>query len=246
MGSCALLLAACGGGHSRSSGPTTTVAPAGTADPVGSRLTITQALQLSQVLYRNYVEGGANVVVDVPYSATVHVVITGSVDFDHHEGHLVVRTTSEGAQQVEDVDYTADRVYERGGPVVDAEIAASGRTGVEWVSRRPDEQTRPIDKIIAILVALASPQRDNPLLLQESHASWQGTAHLDGAAVDRYRYDQAISYVVGARDGLLREFLGTIQGFASTITVSLSDWGPHHEPPPAASTVIAQPDPSKG
>jgi hypothetical protein len=232
-------LAGCGGGGSTPAATPTTTTPVTGRDPAGSRLTLAQSLQLSQILYRNYTEGGADVVVHVPFATQESATITGAVDFVHHEGHLLVRTVFEGQRSTEHVDYTVDRVYERGGPVVAKEIAASGRHGVEWVSRAPDEQTRPVDKIIAIIVALASPERDNPLLIQQGDARWEGAATVDGTVVDRYRYSASISYVVGAHDGLLREFLGTIQEFAGTVTVDLSSWGPKHEPPPPTATVLA-------
>lgn len=207
--------------------------------PAGSRLTQAQALSLAQVLYRNYEAGGAHVSVSVPYGSGVTATLDGDVDFRDHAGHLAVRTLVKGyPPQAQDVDYTSGAVYESGGPVVAQEIAGSGRAGVRWVERRPDPARRPVDTVIAIIVALASTQRDNPLLIQESAARWMARQRVDGAETDVYRYNQAVTYYVGVTDGLLYRFVGRVQDFAGPVTVDLSQRGPHPSPPPAPATVL--------
>lgn len=222
-----IALAACGG---------SAAAPNRTG---GTRLTQAQALQLAQVLYLDYEAGGARVSVDVPYGAGTTATLTGDVDFKDHTGHLAVRTVVKGYQpQVQQVDYTSGAVYEQGGPVVAQEIAASGRPGVRWVERSPDPARRPLDAVIAVIVALASTQRDNPLLVQQSDARWMATERVDGVETDVYRYNQAITYYIGTKDGLLYRFVGQIQGIGGPVTIDISQRGPHPAPPPAPATVL--------
>jgi hypothetical protein len=205
----------------------------------GSRLTEADALRLSQVLYRNYTGGGARVFVDVPYSATVHVTITGEVEFGAKEGHLMVRTVTRGKGSVtEDIDYTGTEVYEKGGPDVAEQLADSGRIGLQWVERPPDPTDRPLDKVLAVIVALGSTQRDNPLLIQQSNATWQGTTSVGGVKVDVYRYSASITYYVGDGNGLMYRFVGDLTGFAGPVTVSLSARRHYSLPPPPASLVL--------
>jgi hypothetical protein len=213
--------------------------PAAPSRAANSRLTQAEALSLAQVLYQDYEEGGAHVSVTVPYSSSITATLTGDVDFKDHTGHLVVDTLVKGYQpEVQDVDYTSNAVYEKGGPDVAQEIAASGRAGVQWVERSPDPAQRPIDTVIAIIVALASPQRDNPLLVQESNARWMARQRVDGVEVDVYRYNQAITYYVGVKDGLLYRFVGQVQGVDGPVTIDISQRGPHPSPPPATATVL--------
>jgi hypothetical protein len=223
------LITACGGSP----------APATPSHAGGSRLTQAQALRLAQVLYLDYKAGGARVSVVVPYGSGSTATLAGNADFKDHTGHLVVRTVVKGYRpQVQQVDYTSDAVYEKGGPVVAQEIAASGQAGAQWVERSPDPARRPLDAVIAIIVALASTQRDNPLLVQESDARWITTERVDGVETDVFRYNQAITYYIGVSDGLLYRFVGQVQGIAGPVTVDISERGPHPSPPPAPATVL--------
>jgi hypothetical protein len=247
IGTAGLAVAGCGSSPPTAgrTSTTTTAAPAGTAPGTapagaGTPLTAAQALTLAQLLYRDYQLGGARVAVDVPYATGVQVLVTGDVDFKHHEGHLRVVTSANGTSEVQRVDYTASVVYEQGGPIVAK--ALQGHPGRTWVSRPPDPTGRPIDKIIAVLVALASPQRDNPLLVGQSDVRFEGRQGRGRTAVDVYRYSAAITYLVGASDGLLHQFRATIQGFAGTVSVSLSGWGPRTLPPPPEGSVLDDPD----
>jgi len=218
---------------SRGAHPPTTLATG------GSTLTQAQALQLSSVLYRNFQAGGAVVKVEVAYTAGTIVDMVGQIDFRHHEGHLSVTTVTAGTgTSVEDVDYTSTEVYEKGGPVVAQELAAHGHPGQTWVARAPDPTHRPIDKVIQILVALASPTRNNPLLVQESDARYLGMATRDGVATAVYRYNTAITYEVGVGDGILRRFTASVQGFSGPVTVDVTAPGVQALPPPPADRVL--------
>jgi hypothetical protein len=216
--------------------------PAAARRPPGSRLTQADALRLSQVLYRDYTGGGAHIFADVPYSSTVNVTITGDVEFGAKEGHLVVQTVTQGEATVtEDIDYTSSEVYEKGGPEVTQELADSGRVGLQWVARATDPTDRPLDKVLAVIVALGSTQRDNPLLIQQSNATWQGTTRIGRVPVDIYRYSASITYYVGDRNGLLYRFVGALTGFAGPVTISLSDRRRYSLPPPPSSLVLTTP-----
>jgi hypothetical protein len=227
-----LLLTACGGHHQAA--PSTTAQSSGTGN-----LNQSQALELASVLYDDYRAGGALVSVNVPYQTGTQVTIDGQVDFQHHEGHLTVTTVVAGqGTSVENVDYTINQVFEQGGPVVSSELARYGHPGQSWVARQADPANRPLDKIIEILVSLASPSRDNPLLIQESHARYLGQVDVDGVETDSFQYDPAITYFVDPANGVLRQFVASVQGFAGPVTVEVADPGPRSLPPPPAGEVL--------
>ncbi len=197
------------------------------ATPIDRPLTQGQALQLSSTLYLNYKSGGAVVDAQVPYSASIAVGITGPVDFAGHTGHLTVLTEQKGdAPTTQQVDYTAGAVYQ-------AQAAPNLPGGVGWSTRAPDPTNRPLDRVIQLIVALASPQRDNPLLIAQSQARFTGQRPFEGTTVNVYRYSPAIIYWVGATDGLLYRFIGTVQGFSGPVTIDVTQRGSHLTPPPS-------------
>lgn len=217
---------ACGasGGHKATTGTSVTVKRSLTAD---------QAAQLASTLYRNYQAGGAHIDAQVPYSPTVSVGLSGDLDFTGHTGHLVVLTATKGAApSTQGIDYTASSVYE-------AEPAPGLPGGVGWTTRAPDPTNRPIDRVIQLLVALASPQRDNPLLVAQSQARWAGQRSFAGTTVNVYAYNPSIIYWVGATDGLLYRFIGVVQGFSGPVTVDLTHRGPQRTPPPPAADILS-------
>jgi hypothetical protein len=195
-------------------------------------LTQAQALQLSSTLYRNYTEGGAQVDAQVPYSSTTSVGVLGLVDFVHHTGHLTIFTATKGdASSTQEVDYTASTVYE-------AQAASTVPGGVGWTQRAPDPADRPLDRIIQLIVALASPQRDNPLLVAQSQARYTGQRTFDRTTVNVFRYSPSIVYWVGARNGLLYRFIANVQGISGPVTIDLTRWGPHPTPAPPAADIV--------
>lgn len=111
------------------------------------------------------------------------------------------------ASTTQDVDYTASAVYQAR---ADPNVAG----GLGWTTRLPDPTDRPIDRIIQLIVALASHQRDNPLLIAQSQARFTGQRSFAGTTVNVYRYSPAIIYWVGAADSLRYRFIATVQGLA--------------------------------
>lgn len=227
--------AACSSGGAASR-PATPAPSAGAGTPLDQA----QALELASVLYEDYQAGGAQVRVELDYQAGTTVGMAGTVDFVGHEGHLTVTTVVAGSgTSVEDVDYTRTTVFERGGPVVQAELAAHGQPGQTWVSRPADPTDRPVDKVIEVLVSLASPARDNPLLVQQSQARFLATTTLNGEVVDEIRYSPAITYDIIRATGQLAAFVGSVAGFAGPVTVLFSHFGPVSVGPPPPSAVLS-------
>jgi hypothetical protein len=211
-----------------------------TAAGDGAPLTDAQAAALSQVLFKDLQAGGADMTVNVAYGPAATLVLTGAVDWTDHigQGKLETRYTDGRPSTFTDLLWTSDAVIVADPPGMAAAAAIVGRDGVHYIARPPSPDRVPLDRVIAISVALAATQRDNPLLVQQSDARFLGRDAIDGRAMDRYRYQDRAIYWVGVDDGLLHRVEATINGFAGVTTFDLSRHGPRQVVLPSHDEVL--------
>jgi hypothetical protein len=184
-------------------------------------LTDEQASALSQVLTRNYDAGGAAVVATVPYGPESNLRFDGVVDWVEHGGlgRLVTEVDGRDPERTE-VAWTESEVA----------VRPEGGGADDWTFRPADPDTVPLDRVIALVVASAGPERDNPLLVAQSDARWLRTDSVDVAGddveVDVFDSGGRLEYWIGVDDGLLYRLDADIDGFEGTTTIEYRDHGP--------------------
>lgn len=228
-------LAGCGGGDQ--------AAVTTTTRPPGSPLSADDTARLSQLLYRNYADGGAEVTVSFDYSTDLSVLLSGVVDWVGHTGRLSVTTTFAGDRPPDRqaIVFQEDAVYESATPDDVSRLAAGGRPGVEWLRRAPDPTGRPIDQIIGLLVSLAATRPDNPQLLAQGETTYDRREEVGGETADVYVTKSGASYWVSVDDDRLVRFKGLLEGFTAPVLLDFTSPGPQAVEIPIGSTVAVDP-----
>jgi hypothetical protein len=149
-------LAACGGPG----------APKQTERP----LTIDEATLLASVQYDNYQDRGAAFQVATAFIVTGDTLnLQGVVDWERHVGYAIA--TAKGAESGITELYWTDNVVLERRPAADPILQSMGYTSVKYFARPPDATKRLLDRALAIVLSLASTERDNPQLIQQKEGS---------------------------------------------------------------------------
>jgi hypothetical protein len=221
-----LLASACGGGSEESSG--TDVTP----------LTPQQAVRLAEVLHRNHEAGGARfqlVARDGTSGATI--TLDGVIDWGSLRGRAAVTGYQDVDGEVTEVAWIADAVAERR-PSQLAVLAERGETPDTFFLRAADPQGAAIDRLIAIVVGLATTQPDNAqLVLQNPGAAFVRTDRLREVDVEVLRYSARTIHWVALDTGELLRFEGSDSLGGSPVIVDLLELGPQRVELPAVSVL---------
>jgi hypothetical protein len=213
-------LGACGGGGGKAASTTTTTRPS------GSKLTGVDAERIAGILFRNVRDGGAAVTVAFDYQPTVSVTMAGRVDFAGHTGRLTITTRGAGGvPDVQKVAYSQDTVYEQPTAAQHAALVQAQRPGVQWLSRPPQPDRHPLDRVIDLLVKLAATRPDNPRLVAQGGTTFDRTEQVAGRPADVYATGKGASYWIDRRTGRLVRFSAQLAGFAGPVQIDLSDPG---------------------
>ncbi len=191
------------------------------ADDDPQPLTDDQAAALSQVLVRNFDAGGAEFAASVPYGVDARLEFDGIIDWIDHGGLGELTTTVDGSPtERTEIAWTETEVA----------VRPTGAADDAWTLRPADADGVPLDRVIALMVASAGPERDNPLLVAQSDARWLRTDRidLDGTNVDVDVFDSGgrLEFWVGIDDGLLYRLAADIDGFDGITTIDFRDHGP--------------------
>jgi len=228
------LVAACGGGGS----PATTV-------PTGPQpLNDDQAARLAQSGFLNAQSGGARFEANSAFlvgEPRETVSLVGEVDWKRHVGRALVRTNGADASLTE-VYWERDVLLERR-PAMDVLVAARGGPEQAWIARSPDPSGRQVDRLVALVMALASEQPDNALLIQQTEgSSFIRADELRGAPVEVLRYGTRNLHWLAAADGNLMRFEGNSAGGTAPTIIDLIERGPVDIPAPPPVDVVAATD----
>jgi hypothetical protein len=201
-----------------------------------------EAAKLAQATYANLLAGGAEFEANSAFLATQPretVSLRGVVDWNTLTGRARVAATGPDATLVE-VFWDTTAVYERR-PAVDQIVAASGGPAAPWFVRSAEPSTRQVDRLIALVVGLASPQPENALLIQQTAGSGYIRAdELRGEAVDVLRYGTRNYYWLAVTDGRLLRFEGdAASGGAPTVIDLIGPAVAEVSPPPESSLISA-------
>jgi hypothetical protein len=208
----------------------------GTADP--RPLTVEEATRLAEVQFDNYDTGGARFEVATTFTATNDTLyMSGTVDWKTHQGRAEVSAT--GAEEgITEVLWNDNVVLERR-PSLDPVLAGLGYESVRYLARPPATSTRQIDRAIAIVMALASEERQNPVLLQQEEGSaFIREDVLRESNVEVLRYGQRNQYWLSLADASLMRFDGNSANGSAPIVVDLLERGPQTIPAPDSAEVL--------
>jgi hypothetical protein len=219
----ALVAAACGGGDD---------------DGDGRPLTDEEAGQLANVLFDNYRAQGAEFELAMQVAPGATINLQGEIDWSTHRGHarVVGSGTEEGIQEV----YWDDETVLERRDALNALLAQSGQAGVSFVARPVDLATRDLDQALALVTALASQQRDNPLLIQQADgAEFARTDELRGVDAVVLRGGPLTTYWLAADDGRMLRFEGNNSPGTRPVVVDVTAFGPREIAGPPQEQVIS-------
>ncbi len=228
----AVVMAACGGGDSSS---TTTLSSG--AVPLSDD----QAARLAQSGFANLQSGGA---VFEAHSAFLvgepqeTVSIYGEVDWAGHSGRVMVRADGLDAG-VTEVYWNKGIVLERR-PGIDMLVEARGGPAQAWIARPAEPSTRQLDRLIAIVAALATEQPDNALLLQQTEGSaFVRNDVIRDVPVEILRYGTRNMHWLNQADGLLMRFEGNSAGGTAPTIIDILERRTVQVPAPPEAEVVA-------
>lgn len=211
----------------------------GATEPPASRgLTTEEATRLAEIRFGNFGAQGADFSATSAFIALGEsLTLTGSVDWQTHSGTATVSASGRDAG-VERIVWFSDAVLEVR-PGLLTILASTGQTGVEYVRRTPEVGSRLLDRTIAFIVALASPERENALLIQQT----EGSAFLRfdtirGRDVEVLRFGKSLRYWLDVETGELLRFEADSPESNAPVVVDLLAFGLRKVPNPSASTVV--------
>jgi hypothetical protein len=202
-------------------------------------LTVEEATRLAEVQFDNYDTGGARFEVATTFTATNDTLyMSGVVDWKNHEGRAEVRATGAEAG-ITEVWWNENVVLERR-PSLDPVLAGLGYESVRYLARPPATSTRQIDRAIAIVMALASEERQNPVLIQQEEGSaFVREDALRESDVEVLRYGQRNQYWLNLVDATLMRFDGNSASGSAPIVVDLLQRGTQEIPRPQNAEVLS-------
>jgi hypothetical protein len=206
--------------------------------PASRGLTTEEASRLAEIRFDNYGARGADFSATAAFIALGEsLTLTGSVDWQTHSGTATVSASGRDAG-VERIVWFSDAVLEVR-PGLLTILASTGQTGVEYVRRTPEVGSRLLDRTIALIVALASPERENALLIQQT----EGSAFLRfdtirGRDVEVLRFGKSLRYWLDVETGELLRFEADSPESNAPVVVDLLAFGLRKVPNPSASTVV--------
>lgn len=198
-------------------------------------LTDEQASRLANVLFDNLDAKGATFQVEARNADGSTLSLTGEIDWVGHRGHAVVRATGVEAGLAE-VYWSEDEVLERW-PELNALVRDAENLDIDYVTR-PPTASRPIDRLLAIVTALAGEQRDNPLLIKQAEGSaFVRTDELRGVAVEVLRFGTSNTYWLDTSTGAMLRLEDPGIDTGQPLVVDIIERGPQQIDGPPADSV---------
>jgi hypothetical protein len=225
LGAASLFMASCGGnGDSQKNEPTP--------------ITNEQATHLAAVQFDNFDIGGAVFEVATTFSSTNDTLyMKGRVDWKRHQGWAQVK--AEGTEAgITEVFWNDQVVLERR-PALDSTFVQMGLVKAKYVARPPAPAQRQIDRVLAIVFGLASEERDNPLLIQQTDgSSFIREDTLRGEQVEVLRYGMRNQYWLNTENKELMRFEGNSASGTAPIVVDIISRAPQNIPSPLSVEVV--------
>jgi len=197
----------------------------GESTPKERPLTGDEAASMAVVQLNNMQDGGAVFEAVAAVTSTGEsLTMSGLVDWEKHTGRASVVAKGKEAP-VTELAWAGDKVLERRIDLA-AMLPSLGLASDAWILRSLDLTKRTLDRIVAILLRLASTEPDNALLIQQTEgSSWMRTDTLRGRKVDVMRYGKQTIYWLDATTGEMLRFEGNSTGLNAPIVIDFIERG---------------------
>ena len=198
----------------------------GTKSEAERPLTIDEASILADVLWRNHESGGAHFrLVAKSGTAEGDIAIEGDIDWVKHLGYGRVTGGSQ-PHPVNEVWWDANSVAEWR-PSLENEVRKLIPTAVNPVLLRdPEQETRRLDQLLAIIVGLSASMPENAqLILQKADTSFMRTDVLRNRPVLVFRYGKKTIYWIDEKEKTLLRFEGNNATGQFPIIIDFDDFG---------------------
>lgn len=191
---------------------------------------------LSEVFFTNNENGGASFTLNAALADGSTVTLVGDVDFADGAGLADVVATGSLAGTTQ-VGWGGDVVFEHQ-PALSEQSELAGLGSIDYVTHVADPEQRTLDSLIAVVAALASESRENPLLLQQNGVQLERRDTLGTTPVEVFLYgDRTRLWVEEGTPHLLR-FEGNNSTGNRPVVVDLSDPGPRELVLPEGAVVL--------
>ena len=203
-------------------------------------LTDAEATRLAQTRNRNFLSGGAKFEATSAFLGIADpetITLTGVIDWSKHAGRATV-TSSLGTDVVEVYWEETFLLERRLG--FDTITPALGGPSEPWFVRLPEPSTRQLDRLLGIIMSLASEQPENALLIQqEPGTSFLRSDLIRGNSADVLRFGERNTYWLRtATDEMLR-FESNAEAGLAPVLVDILESGPFTAEAPKESDVVS-------
>lgn len=201
-------------------------------------LTSEEAALLAEIPFRNFEVGGADFIANAAFMGlNDSITMTGSIDWVKHLGRASIEASGQEAG-IDEVMWTSKEVLESR-PALSQMLGAIDLSRIRFVARPPDSERRLLDHVIAILVSLASTERENALLIQQKEGSvFLRSDVLRGQKVFVLRYGKSLRYWVNQITSELLRFEGDSMSGSAPIVIDFMSFGQRVISQPAEESVI--------
>jgi hypothetical protein len=189
-------------------------------------LTIDEASILADVLWRNHEAGGAHFrLVAKSGTAEGDIAIEGDIDWVKHLGYGRVAGGSQ-PHPVNEVWWDANSVAEWR-PSLENEVrGVIGNVSNPVLVRNPDQESRRLDQLLALVVGLSARTPENAqLILQKKDTSFLRTDVLRNSPVLVFRYGRKTIYWIDKEEKTLLRFEGNNTTGQFPIIIDFEDFG---------------------
>jgi hypothetical protein len=191
----------------------------------GDPVTSAEAGVLSQVLYSDFQQGGADFEVSAPYAATAVLTLTGEIDFSRGIGRAqAVTTYTDGqAQQTRTLFFTGTDLWQGGIPGLAGALTAAGLPAATY-ARRPmatpgaSGPASLVDVLVQMVGRLSARAADDPRSFDGY--TWAGSQSVNGQLASVFRSGTGAKIAVAAESKLLVQYVTQLQGFDVTVTLA--------------------------
>jgi hypothetical protein len=207
----------------------------------GDPVTTEEAQVLSQVLYADRQEGGADFEVSAPFAEGAVLTLTGEIDFSRGIGRAQAATTYRDGrpEETRTLFFTGSDLWQGDVPGLADALTAAGLPAATY-ARRPIATTAAsgtaslLDVLVQMVTRLSARTADDPRSFEDY--TWAGTESVNGQLASVFRSGKGAEIAVSAEDELLVQYVTELQDFPVTIT--LADHGEREITLPADSDTV--------